>query len=119
VPVTTITRITLFVDDQDTALAFYTDSLGFEVRADRAMGDHRWIEVAPAGAQTGIVLLRPFPGIPSGSTRGIMLGVSDLDAVATRLRASGVEVSGPTERPWGREATFADPSGNGFVLSTS
>ena len=109
--------ITLFVADQDSALAFYTSKLGFTVRQDIANGEHRWLEVAPEGAQTGVLLLNPFPGIQAGTARGILLAVAEVETAAAELREAGVEVTGPTQMPWGLEATFSDPDGNGFVLS--
>jgi len=117
--ISNLKSITLFVADQDAALDFYTGKLGFTVRQDVTNGEHRWLEVVPEGAQTGVLLLRPFPGIQPGTARGIMLAVADVEAEATGLREAGVEVAGPTQMPWGMEATFADPDGNGFVLSAA
>ncbi|KXZ61962.1 Glyoxalase-like domain protein [Microbacterium laevaniformans] len=117
--VSNLKSITLFVADQDAALAFYAHKLGFTVRQDVSNGEHRWLEVVPQNAQTGVLLLRPFPGIQAGTARGIMLAVPDVETAATELREAGVEVSGPTQMPWGLEATFSDPDGNGFVLSAA
>lgn len=116
---TQIQTLTMFVDDQERAREFYADVLGFEVRTDLAMGDNRWLEVAPPGAATAIVLHRPFPGATAGTSAGTILASSDLDADVERLRAAGVSVDGPNEMPWGRQATFADPDGNGYVLSAA
>ncbi|WP_158890197.1 VOC family protein [Amycolatopsis anabasis] len=114
-----ITTITVLVSDQDRARSFYVDDLGFEVRADVRMEQNRWLEVAPAGAQTSMVLHKPFPGMAAGSSRGVILESADLDADVAALRAAGVSVEGPRELPWGRQATFADPDGNGFVLAAA
>lgn len=114
--ITEIRKLTLFVSDQEKAKGFYTDALGFEVRADIAMGDNRWLEVAPPGENTTMVLHKPFPGTSAGTTHGVMLGTADLDADCAALKAAGVDVDGPQDVPWGRQATFADPDGNGFVL---
>lgn len=111
-----IRTITVLVSDQDRAKAFYADTLGFEVRTDLAMGDNRWLEVAPSGGGSAIVLHRPFPGLTAGSSQGVILETTDLDADVTALRSGGVVVDGPNDLPWGRQATFADPDGNGFVL---
>jgi predicted enzyme related to lactoylglutathione lyase len=116
---TQIQTLTVFVDDQELARSFYADVLGFEVRTDVTMGDNRWLEVAPPGASTAIVLHRPFPGATAGSAAGTILASSDLDADVARLRSAGVTVDGPAELPWGRQATFTDPDGNGYVLSAA
>lgn len=111
-----IRTITVLVSDQDRAKAFYTDTLGFEVRGDLAMGESRWLEVVPKSGGSAIVLHPPFPGMTAGSSQGVILDTTDLDADVAALRAGGVVVEGPTDLPWGRQATFADPDGNGYVL---
>ncbi len=62
IPALTIQTITIPVADQDRALAFYRDVLGFEVTADNAFGDQRWLSVAPAGNAVHFTLHPPFPG---------------------------------------------------------
>lgn len=114
-----IRNITFFVADQDRALTFYADALGFQVRADRAMGDNRWLEVAPGDSGTAIVLHRPFPGQAAGTASGVVVESTDLDADAEAARAAGGTVEGPTEMPWGRQAVVADPDGNSFVLAAA
>jgi catechol 2,3-dioxygenase-like lactoylglutathione lyase family enzyme len=117
--ITQIRTMTLFVSDQDRAKAFYTDVLGFEVRADQVVGDNRWLEVVPPKGGSAIVLHRPFPGMSAGAGHGVILETDDLDADCVALTSEGVNVDGPTDMPWGRQATFADPDGNGFVLSAA
>lgn len=114
-----IKTVTLLVSDQDRAQSFYVDRLGFEVRADVRVDGNRWLEVAPPGAATSVVLHKPFPGMTAGSTQGLVLDSADLDSDVAALRAAGVGVDGPDEMPWGRQATFSDPDGNGFVLSAA
>ncbi len=114
-----IMTITVPASDQDRARSFYVDDLGFEVRADVRMGENRWLEVAPPSSATSIVLHRPLPGTSAGSSHGTILESADLDADVSALRAAGVDVEGPSDMPWGRQATFADPDGNGFVLSAA
>ncbi|WP_219416356.1 VOC family protein [Pseudonocardia nigra] len=115
--ITQIRTMTLFVSDQHRAKVFYADRLGFEVRTDLAMGDNRWLEVVPPKGGSGIVLHRPFPGMSAGAAQGVILGTDDLDGDCAALANAGVAVEGPTDMPWGRQATFSDPDGNGFVLS--
>jgi predicted enzyme related to lactoylglutathione lyase len=111
--------VTLPVADQDRALAFYRDVLGFEVTADLRMPPGRWLQVAPKGAQTVFTLSGPgMGGFSAGSTRGIMLVTTDVDADCARLAEAGVAVQGPEEMPWGRMASFQDPDGNGLMLLT-
>ncbi|MGW4512647.1 VOC family protein [Streptomyces sp. NPDC004393] len=111
--------VTLPVSDQDRALRFYTELLGFEVTADRAMPQGRWLQVAPEGAQTVFTLSGPdMGGFRPGEARGIMLVTTDVDADCARLAAAGVSVQGPDDLPWGRMASFQDPDGNGLMLLT-
>ncbi|MFF3512749.1 VOC family protein [Streptomyces sp. NPDC002573] len=111
--------VTLPVSDQDRALRFYTELLGFKVAADRAMPQGRWLQVAPEGAQTVFTLSGPdMGGFRPGEARGIMLVTTDVDADCARLTAAGVSVQGPDDLPWGRMASFQDPDGNGLMLLT-
>ncbi len=116
-------------DDPDAALAFYRDTLGFEVRNDVGYRGMRWITVGPTG-QTGpsIVLHPPAadPGITDderrtiaemmakGTYASINLATKDLDGTFERLQASGAEVvQEPTEFSYGvRDCAFRDPAGN-------
>ena len=116
-------------DDPDAALAFYRDTLGFEVRNDVGYGGMRWITVGPAD-QPGIsiVLYPPFatPGITEderrtiaemmakGTYATIVLASKDLDGTFERLLASDADVvQEPIEQPWGvRDCAVRDPAGN-------
>ena len=77
------------VSDQDRAIAFYVDTLGFEKRADVPFGDgYRWVEVAPADAATTIAIVPPPPGKPTGNVEtGIGLHTGDIDGVHADLKA--------------------------------
>jgi catechol 2,3-dioxygenase-like lactoylglutathione lyase family enzyme len=116
-------------DDPDTALAFYRDILGFEVRNDVGYGGMRWITVGPPGQPgTSIVLHPPAadPGITDDERRTIVemmakgtygiitLATTDLDGTFARLQAGGADVvQEPTEQPYGiRDCAFRDPAGN-------
>lgn len=116
-------------DDPDASLAFYRDTLGFEIRKDVGYDGMRWMTVGPAGQPgTSIVLEPPAlgPGITDderrtvvemmakGSYARITLATADLDAVFARVRTSGAEVvQEPTEQPYGiRDCAFRDPAGN-------
>jgi catechol 2,3-dioxygenase-like lactoylglutathione lyase family enzyme len=113
-----IQLISLAVADQDRALRFYTDVLGFDLVRDNPMGpDQRWVQVAPPGAQTSITLVTWFPTMPAGSTKGTVLESNDLEGDVAALAAKGVTIEGGIQsQPWGRFVTFDDPDGNGIVL---
>jgi predicted enzyme related to lactoylglutathione lyase len=115
--ITHVRSLTVPVSDQDAAKDFYADALGFEVVIDQAAGPIRWLQLAPKGADTNVVLANHLPGVPPGSLQGLMLETSDLDADCERLRRAGVDVDGPQDLPWGRQATLTDPDGNGIVLA--
>ena len=116
-------------DDPDAALAFYRDTLGFEVRNDVGHGGMRWITVGPAGQPgTSIVLHPPAadPGITDDERRtiaemmakgtygGILLATGDLDDAFEQLQAGDADVvQEPTEQPYGvRDCAVRDPAGN-------
>ena len=115
-------------DDPDASLAFYRDTLGFEVRNDVGHAGMRWITVGPPDQPgTSIVLFPPAasPGITDderrtivemmakGSYAIIVLATKDLDGTFERLQAGGAEVvQEPTEQPYGvRDCAFRDPAG--------
>jgi catechol 2,3-dioxygenase-like lactoylglutathione lyase family enzyme len=116
-------------DDPDAALAFYRDTLGFEVRNDVGYGGMRWITVGPPDQPgTSIVLFPPAasPGVTDDEKRTIaemmakgtygiiLMATEDLDGTFERLQASDAEVvQEPTEQPYGvRDCAFRDPAGN-------
>jgi catechol 2,3-dioxygenase-like lactoylglutathione lyase family enzyme len=117
-------------DDPDASLAFYRDTLGFEVRNDVGYGGMRWITVGAADQPGTSIVLEPpaAPGcgvtdderrtiaemMAKGSYAHIILATADLDGTFARLQASGAEVvQEPTEQPYGvRDCAFRDPAGN-------
>jgi uncharacterized glyoxalase superfamily protein PhnB len=130
-----IANAQLWVHDQDEALAFYTQKLGFEVQSDvtlAEMGDFRWLTVGPAGQDVSIVLMA-IPGQPvmdsetgdqvrelmaKGFAGTIFLTTEDCRASYEELKGRGVEfVEEPEERPYGIDSGFRDPSGNHLRLT--
>jgi catechol 2,3-dioxygenase-like lactoylglutathione lyase family enzyme len=115
-------------DDPESSLAFYRDTLGFEVRRDVGYEGMRWITVGPTGQPgTSIVLEPPAadPNITEDERRaiaalmakgkwGIVLATKDLDGTFAKLKDSGAQVvQEPTQQQWGvRDCAFRDPSGN-------
>lgn len=97
----TINTVVVPVSDQERAVAFYVDTLGFEQRTDIPFGNgYRWVEVAPAPeATTTIAIVPPPPGKPTGSVEtGIGLQTDDIDADHADLKARGVDVDPEVSR---------------------
>lgn len=112
--------VSIPVRDQEAAKRFYQETLGFEVRMDAPfMPGARWLELAPAGAQTTITLVTWFENMKPGGVTGLVLETDDVDGDAALLKERGVEISAIQPAPWGRYATFSDPDGNGWVLQQS
>jgi catechol 2,3-dioxygenase-like lactoylglutathione lyase family enzyme len=88
------------VSDQDRAIGFYVDTLGFEKRADVPFGNgYRWVEVAPPGADTTIAIVPPPEGKPAGNVEtGIGLQTDDIDALHADLKGRGVDVDDEVSR---------------------
>ena len=108
------------VQDQDAALNFYTSKLGFRVVTDQPLGEQRWIELRIPGADTRVVLYTP-PGQEDrvGTPSNVVFASDDVRATFRELAERGVKfVAEPEEQPWGTFATFSDPDGNEFVLSS-
>ena len=106
------------VADQDKALAFYVDTLGFETRLDVPMGgDTRWIEVAPPGAPVSVALVRAHEGLPSAVETGIRFTTGDADAAHAALGSRGVDADDVLRWP-GVPPMFAfrDQDGNGLEM---
>jgi uncharacterized glyoxalase superfamily protein PhnB len=116
-------------DDPDAAMAFYRDTLGFEVRNDVEYGGMHWITVGPPDQPDTSIVLHPptvAPGITDderrtitemmakGTFAGINLATKDLDATFERLQASDADiVQEPIEQPYGvRDCAVRDPAGN-------
>jgi predicted enzyme related to lactoylglutathione lyase len=118
-----ISIVTVNVTDQDQALRYYTECLGFEKRMDAPMGEGlRWLTVAPAGAATEIVLARGFGegGAPLGKNTGLVLETDDIDAAYHELSGRGVRFTKqPSREFFGGWAEFVDQDGNAFGLHSS
>jgi catechol 2,3-dioxygenase-like lactoylglutathione lyase family enzyme len=124
---TTTTRITKLgvvvvpVTDQERAIEFYVDTLGFEKRADVPFGNgYRWVEVAPPGADTTIAIVPPPEGTPAGDRQtGIGLQTTEIDALHADLKARGVDVDAEVSRqgdPVPPLFWFRDPDGNVLMV---
>src|SRR5215213_3498323 len=114
-----IKTVAVYVEDQQQALDFYTDKLGFEVRRNEAMAPGaNWVEVAPKGGETCLVI---YPrGLMAGWEQmksSVVFSCLDVEATCAHLQARGVKlVDHPRAMPWGVSAKIADPDGNEFLL---
>jgi catechol 2,3-dioxygenase-like lactoylglutathione lyase family enzyme len=109
------------VTDQDRAIEFYVDALGFEKRADVPFGNgYRWVEVAPPGTATTIAIVPPPPGKPTGNVEtGIGLHTDDIESVHADLKSRGVDVDAEISRmgdPVPPLLWFRDPDGNSLMV---
>lgn len=109
------------VRDQDRALAFYTEKLGFRVLTDQQMSDtQRWIELSIPGAETGVVLFTPEGHEERiGTFVNTSWEVDNIDKTYAELRERGVEFAGPPQKqPWGSFLKMTDSEGNQILLSS-
>ncbi len=109
------------VGDQQRALEFYTQKLGFRIVTDQPFdGEQRWIELGIGRSGTGITLFTPAGHQDRiGTFTGISFTADDVKATCRELAAKGVVfVQEPREEEWGTSAIFADPDGNQFVLGS-
>lgn len=113
-----ITVVSVPVSDQDRALRFYTEQLGFELLAEAQFGDElRWLQVSPVGSQASLTLVTWFDEMPAGSLRGLVIETDDLDADYAAMTGRGVSFLGPpAPQPGGTFATLSDPDGNQLSL---
>ena len=131
-----ISTTQVWVHDQNEALAFYTDKLGWDVRMDvtvAELGNFRWLSVGPAEQPEISVVLMAIPGPPvfdaetakqieelmtKGAAGALFLTTDDIHGAVAELKGRGVEFTEePTEYPYGIDSSFRDPSGNNFRLA--
>jgi len=126
-----LTHVQVWVHDQDEALAFYTEKVGMELREDVTvpeLGNFRWLSVGVPGQPDTAITLMAVPGPPvfddatrkkitelmaKGAATGLFFSTDDCRATYEELKSKGVEFTDePSERPYGIDAGFRDPSGN-------
>jgi predicted enzyme related to lactoylglutathione lyase len=130
-----IANVQFWVHDQDRALAFYTGTLGWQVRSDVTMPEwnFRWLTVGPVGQDDVSLVLMPVPGPPlldadssaqlaelvaKGAGGTLFLTTDDCQASYDELSARGVVFNDPsTKQPYGIDTSFRDPSGNNIRLT--
>jgi catechol 2,3-dioxygenase-like lactoylglutathione lyase family enzyme len=115
------------VRDQDAALAFWTEKMGFRVVTDQPMGPpkdgkpaQRWIEIKPVQGETGLALFTPEGHEGRiGQFSGLSFRCEDVEKEYAALKAKGVEFDAPPKKePWGTFVVFRDPDGSSFVLGS-
>jgi catechol 2,3-dioxygenase-like lactoylglutathione lyase family enzyme len=112
--------VSIPVRNQDAALQFYTEKLGFKVLTDQPFGEQRWIELLIPGAESKLALFTP-EGHENriGGFQPVTFRCDDVFATSKALKSKGVEfASEPKAETWGTFATFKDTDGNQFVLSS-
>ncbi|HSR24661.1 MAG TPA: VOC family protein [Candidatus Eisenbacteria bacterium] len=130
--ITRLSHVAVYVLDQERALRFYRDALGFEVRMDVTLDGFRWLTVGPK-SQPDLAILITVPAPPmfsradgeavmalvaKGAFHGGVIETDDCRATYEDLRAKGVKfLQEPIDRPYGVEAVFRDDSGNWFSLT--
>jgi catechol 2,3-dioxygenase-like lactoylglutathione lyase family enzyme len=132
--ITSVGTVFVPVSDQDRALAFYVDTLGFELRGDWPYSGGRWVEVAPPGSANAIALVPPNEGrVTAGDQTICAFGSTDIDADHATLRARGIDVDAVVGRagtsrpglvaldarisdPQPPQFSFRDPDGNRFLI---
>jgi lactoylglutathione lyase len=112
-----ISVVTLFVNDIDRAIDFYTKKLNWEKTMDVPMGDDtRWVTVAPRSGQTAFTLSKGFPDRPPvkiGGFSGFIIEVDDVYKTHEQLKKLHIEFTeAPRREPWGGWAMFKDSEGN-------
>jgi catechol 2,3-dioxygenase-like lactoylglutathione lyase family enzyme len=118
--ISTVGRVMIPVSDQDQAIAFYTEKLGFELTADTPFGEgERWVEVTPPGGGAALALVPPRGEYQTGRMTGVALDTSDAAGVQAQLKDQGVDVDAET---MGGDGTvpmlffLRDPDGNTLMV---
>jgi lactoylglutathione lyase len=117
--ITQLGRIFVPVSDQDEALAFYTETLGFALRVDISYGEgERWIEVVPGGGEAALALVPPREGQPLQPSSNVSLETLDIEAAHAELAQRGVEIEDIMrfDPPVPPMFAFKDPDGNTYML---
>jgi catechol 2,3-dioxygenase-like lactoylglutathione lyase family enzyme len=112
--------VSIPVSDQDRALAFYTDVLGFRLLTDQPFNEkQRWLELGIPGADTRVVLFQFGDNLKPGGPLNLALWSDDVEATARDLKAKGVEfVMEPKKMHYGTVSSFKDLDGNLLMLSS-
>jgi len=112
-----LAMVSIPVKNQNAARSFYTEILGGRVLEEMPFGpDTKWIRLELPNVETRIVLVTWFPQMPPGCLQGLVLTSDDIAKTHAQLKRRGLVISEIKKQPYGEEATFSDPDGNGWVL---
>ena len=116
-----VKQVTISVNDQEKALEFYRDKLGFKVATDQPDDQgRRWLELQPPGGDTRVVIYPPVHGQRVGGFSNVLFASNNVKKEYEDLQAQGVDITVPlTEQPWGTYFQFKDVDGNEFLVSSS
>jgi lactoylglutathione lyase len=130
--INTIAGIVVIVSDQQKAVDFYSQKLGFEIKTDMSFVGIRWVEVAPKGSQSTISLMVPNAQMMSsegvveaskkgiGTETGIWFYSDDIQSTYEDLKKKGVDITPPEKQEWGGTMSkLKDPDGNSYSLISS
>ena len=105
------------VTDVDRAKAFYAEKFGFTIDNDQPMGDKRYVQATPPGSSCSISFGIGITGTQPGTIDGLLLVVTDIQAVYTELTGRQVEITEPKTEPWGAiHCYLSDPDGNKWTI---
>jgi catechol 2,3-dioxygenase-like lactoylglutathione lyase family enzyme len=114
-----IAVLSIPVKDQQVAKSFYTEIMGCTLLEDMPFSEDgavRWIRLQLPGVETTLTLVTWFPQMIPGCIQGLVLTTNDIDDAHAQLMGRGLNISAIETHPYGKEATFSDPDGNGWVL---
>ena len=115
-----ISVVSIPVTDQQASKSFYTNMLDCKVIEEVPFGSNGdaklWIQLQLPGVETTLSLVNWIPQMPPGSLQGVVLTTDDIAKTHTELKKRGLVISDIDHQPYGSEATFSDPDGNGWIL---
>jgi catechol 2,3-dioxygenase-like lactoylglutathione lyase family enzyme len=115
-----ISVVSIPVKDQQASKSFYTNMLGCKVIEEVPFGSNGdtklWIQLQLPGVETTLSLVNWIPQMPPGSLQGVVLTTDDIAKTHRELKKRGLAISDIDHQPYGSEATFRDPDGNGWIL---
>jgi uncharacterized glyoxalase superfamily protein PhnB len=112
-----IAIVSIPVKNQIVAKSFYTEILGGKAIEEMPFGpDAKWVRLELPGVETRIVLATWFPQMQPGCIQGLVLTTTDIAKTHAEIKKRGLVISEIKKQPYGQEATFSDPDGNGWVL---
>ena len=117
-----IAKVTIYVNDQDEALKFWTEKLNFVTKIDATEGSLRWIEIAPKESEWVTIVLydrklmeKECPAVDT-EYKKVILSTEDLEAAYNEMKAKGIEVTDIVQMEYAKLFTFKDQDGNEYLL---